>query len=191
MSTPDQITAAVSPALRALGLVVEDVTVSRAGRRSVVRVLVDSNLEGLPADDMSTPVPPLSLDAIAGATHAVSDALDGDDVMGEAPYTLEVSSPGVGRALRTPTHFRRQVGRLLTVTGIDGSTTTGRLLEAGPEQLVLETVATKKQPAERITLAHTDVSTGQVQVEFTRVDSGNADESDPADEAHEATDKEN
>jgi ribosome maturation factor RimP len=178
MSTAQEIRAALEPVLAPLGLVVEDVTVSPAGRRRVVRVLVDSDLGGLDAADTTTPVPPLSLDTVADATRAVSDELDTSEVMGSAPYVLEVSSPGVGRALTSHDQFRRQVGRLVEVDHRDG-TDTGRLVEVGSDALVLDVAPTKKVPARRVTLDLDTVSRGTVQVEFRRSDPAGTDD-DPA-----------
>jgi ribosome maturation factor RimP len=107
MSTAQEIRAALEPVLAPLGLVVEDVSVSPAGKRRLVRVLVDSDISDLDVTDDASAVPPLSLDAVADATRAVSDELDAGDVMGQAPYVLEVSSPGVGRPLSSRDQFRR------------------------------------------------------------------------------------
>ena len=76
MSTAQQIRAALEPALAPLGLVIEDLSVSPAGKRRVVRVLVDSDISDLDVADTASPVAPLSLDAVAEATRAVSDVLD-------------------------------------------------------------------------------------------------------------------
>ena len=56
----------------------------------------------------------VSLDAIAEVSRELSAALDAAAAMGEVPYTLEVSSPGVDRPLTEPRHWRRAVGRLVT-----------------------------------------------------------------------------
>ena len=169
MSTAQQIRAAIEPALVPLGLVVEDVTVSPAGNRRLVRVLVDTDISDLGVADTTSPVPPLSLDAVADGTRAVSDALDMSDVMGPAAYVLEVSSPGVGRPLLTREHFRRQVGRLVEVRHADG-TETGRLVEVGADALTLEVPATKKTAARTVSLELHAVERGTVQVEFRRAD---------------------
>lgn len=167
MTTAQQIRVALEPALAPLGLVVEDVSVSPAGKRRLVRVLVDTDISGLdPADDAS-PVPPLALDTVADATRAVEAALDDGDHMGTAPYVLEVSSPGVGRALTSQQQFRRNVGRLVEVRHGD-ATDTGRLVRVGPDELTLEVPATKKSPSRVISLALDAVQSGTVQVEFTR-----------------------
>src|SRR5947209_15365396 len=51
----------------------------------------------------------IDLDAVSEATLVVSDALDRHDPI-PGRYTLEVSSPGLERPLRTPAHFQRFVG---------------------------------------------------------------------------------
>jgi ribosome maturation factor RimP len=162
-----------------LGLVVEDVAVSQAGKRRQVRVLVDSDIAGLDPADTTSAVPALSLDTVADATRAVSDTLDADDVMGAEPYVLEVSSPGVGRALTSRDQLRRQVGRLVEVQHADGAET-GRLVEVGTDTLTLDVPATKKQAARTVNLDLDRVHRGTVQVEFNRPTSEtteNADES--------------
>ena len=128
MSTAQDVRAKLEPVLVGLGLVVEDISVTPAGKRRLVRVLVDTDISGLDDSDTTTTVTPLSLDDVAEATRAVSDVLDTSDVMGAAPYVLEVSSPGVGRRLTSREQLRRQVGRLVEVTHPGGSDT-GRLVE--------------------------------------------------------------
>ncbi|MEP7333448.1 MAG: ribosome maturation factor RimP [Terracoccus sp.] len=167
MSTPHDIRLAIEPVLDPLGLVVEDVTVSQAGRRSVVRVLVDTDISGLDTADTASPVDGLSLDAVADATRVVGDGLDTSDVMGEAPYVLEVSSPGVGRSLTSRDHFRRQVGRLVEVVHADG-TDTGRLVDVHTDTIAIEVAPTKKTPGRTLELALDRIERGTVQVEFTR-----------------------
>ncbi|WP_374969847.1 ribosome maturation factor RimP [Terrabacter sp. BE26] len=170
MSTAQEIRATLEPVLAPLGLVVEDVSVSPAGKRRLVRVLVDSDISVLDESDTTSSVAPLSLDAVADATRAVSDELDASDVMGQSPYVLEVSSPGVGRPLTSREQLRRQVGRLLEVVHRDG-TDTGRLVEMGADSLTLEVPATKKTPARLVHLDLDGLQRGTVQVEFKRPDS--------------------
>ena len=104
-----------------------------------------------------------TLDEVADATRAISDAFDSGDVMGEQPYTLEVSSAGVDRPLTTPEQYRRNVGRLLKITLADGSTTTDRLTGAGPDHLTLAGRPDSPVPLDEVTRA-------LVQVEFSRPD---------------------
>ncbi|RKT77572.1 ribosome maturation factor RimP [Terracoccus luteus] len=189
MSTAHDIREAVAPALVPLGLVVADVSVSPAGRRRVVRVLVDRDISALDPADTASTVVPLSLDEVADGTRAVSDALDGpgdspeSDVMGATPYVLEVSSPGVGRPLVTHEDFRRQVGRLVEVHRRgEGGTETGRLVEVTTDEVVLGIPASKKVPARTVRLALGEVERGVVQVEFTRRASEPGTDGDPRDD---------
>lgn len=180
MSTAEQIRATIEPALAPLGLVIEDVTISPAGKRRVVRVLVDTDIASLDPADLSSPVPPISLDDVADATRVVSDRLDDSDVMGRAPYVLEVSSPGIGRALKSRDQFRRQVGRLVEVVH-DGGSVTGRLAEVGADRLILEVPAAKKAAARIEGIELDSVQRGTVQVEFKRPDDADSSAPDTAD----------
>lgn len=118
----------VTPAVERCGLEVDRIDITRAGRRSVLRISLDG-------DGPNGRGP--SLDEIADATRAVSAALDESDATGNAPYTLEVSSRGVSRPLTEPKHFRRNVGRLVALTLADGSVT-GRISAADGDGIDLD-----------------------------------------------------
>jgi len=92
----------LEPVVRAAGLDLESVRVGSAGRRRLLRVVVDADGG-------------VDLDNIALVSREASARLDDTGAMGEAPYTLEVSSPGVDRPLTQPRHWRRAVGRLVRV----------------------------------------------------------------------------
>ena len=79
------------------GLELEAVEIIPAGKRRLLRVVVDGD-----GPEGRGPV----LDEIAEASRALSAALDSSDVVGAAAYTLEVSSRGVGRPLELPRHWR-------------------------------------------------------------------------------------
>ena len=81
----------------------------------------------------------VDLDAISDASRRVSEALDRTDVV-PGRYVLEVSSPGVERALRTPEHFRRFVGATVAVRtrpGTDGDRRIEGELEAADDEVVV------------------------------------------------------
>lgn len=139
----------LAPPLAAAGMDLEDVEVSTAGRRRLVRVLVDRD-GGVTLDD------------IAVATRAVSGALDAGDPFDEAPYTLEVTSPGVDRPLTQPRHWRRNVDRLVKVLLVEGAGFTGRVLEAGEDAAVLDV------QGQRRTVCYRDVASAKVEIEFNR-----------------------
>jgi ribosome maturation factor RimP len=186
VSVKEQIRPAVEGPLRDLGLLVEDVAVTPAGKRRLVRIWVDRVVHD--TGDTRSTIPPLTLDEVADATRVVSDALDDTGAMGEQPYTLEVGSPGIDRPLTEPRHFRRNVSRLVTVTPVEGPAVTGRIVAAGADEVSLEVPATKKEPARSVQLAYAEVSRAVVQVEFSRpADQGN-DDADPDDDPHDDPD---
>lgn len=139
----------LAPPAVALGLDVEGVEVSVAGRRRALRVVVDKDGG-------------VSLDDIADATKAMSATLDDSEVMGERAYTLEVTSPGVDRPLTLPRHWRRNTDRLVAVTLTDGSTLTGRITAPDDDAVVLAVDGGER------TVAYADVAKARVQVEFNR-----------------------
>jgi ribosome maturation factor RimP len=150
----DAVAGLLAPVVAEVGLDLEDVELRSVGRRLVLRVLVDSETG-------------VSLDQVAAASHAVSEALDAAEPLGDEPYTLEVSSPGVDRPLTQPRHWRRNVGRLVAITLVDGREVTGRVGSVDEEQVELE-IDTKGRKSAR-TVALADVRRALVQVEFSRV----------------------
>jgi ribosome maturation factor RimP len=171
MTTQERLAALLTDALAGSDFLLEGVGVTPAGRRKVVRVVVDRDL-GDP-DLVDRPSEPLSLDDVAAATQLVNAALDASDVMGEAPYTLEVSSYGVSRPLVDRRHFARNVGRLVAFTG-EGEPVTGRIRSVDRVGVTIEVPAAKKTRARVETLALGAIRQGEVQIEFSRPD-------DPAD----------
>ena len=182
VSVKEQIRPAVEAPLRDLGLVVEDVAVTPAGKRRLVRIWIDRVLQD--TGDTTSVTPPLTLDEVADATRAVSDALDETGAMGEQPYTLEVGSPGIDRPLTEPRHFRRNVSRLVTLTLVEGDPVTARITAAGDTGVTLEVPATKKEPARSVQVAYAAVSRAVVQVEFSRPADRADDHGDQHDDDH-------
>lgn len=145
----DQIEQQLAAPLSALGLDVEAVELSPAGKRRILRIAVDGD-DGVTLDD------------VADATKKVSEVLDASDVMGEQPYTLEVTSRGVDRPLTLPRHWRRNLGRLVKVTTTDGQTVTGRIAGSSDDAVTLDLDGSQRH------LPYADVAKALVQVEFNR-----------------------
>jgi len=160
-----QIRSVAEDALSGSVVEVDDVTVGKAGRRSVVRVTVARTVADLDPDDHTSAVAPLSLDEIAEASSTLGAALDASDALGASPYTLEVTSPGVGSPLRNPEQFRRNVGRLVELTQTGGGVRRDRLVWAGPGGVRL--ADTSAEP-----LAWEDIRRAVVHVEFSRTSTG-------------------
>jgi ribosome maturation factor RimP len=174
----------IEPVVTGAGYDLEELTVTAAGRRSVVRVVVDRD-SGITLDD------------VAEVSRIVSEELDSqDDGMGRTPYVLEVTSPGVDRPLTEPRHWRRNNGRLVTVAvGPVGSTEqlTGRVTQvtdAGVD-LAVEVPGkpgAKKRPPTPRSVPWNQLGAGRVQVEFGRHEDAALPEDDdlPGDTADEA-----
>jgi ribosome maturation factor RimP len=148
-----QIAGVLTPILAQFGLELEAVEIIPAGKRRLVRVVVDG--------DGPEGTGPL-LDDIAEASKAASAALDRADVTGSAAYTLEVTSRGVSRPLEEPRHWRRNVGRLVAVRLYEGDTITGRIVSSTEESVRLDVAG------EALEVRFADVDRALVQVEFNR-----------------------
>ncbi|CAN5343520.1 ribosome maturation factor RimP [soil metagenome] len=160
-----RIESEVTDPLSALGLDLEAVELTPAGKRRVLRIAVDQDGG-------------VSMDDVAAATREVNRVLDESDVMGQQPYTLEVTSRGVDRPLTLARHWRRNADRLVKVTLTDGSSMTGRIGDSGEETVIVEVSGVDKL------LAYDDVARALVQIEFNRKTAGPAhDEPEDADDA--------
>jgi ribosome maturation factor RimP len=138
----------VRPVVESAGLEMVEVGLHREQGRQVVRVTVDR--EG-----------GLDLDAIAELSERISRRLD-LEAFDPGPYSLEVSSPGVERALRDRHDFARRVGervRVKTARPLEGSRRlSGTIVEAGPDRLGLATErGVMLVPYQDITSARTEV----------------------------------
>ena len=167
-----QLASLLEPAVRALGMDLEGVRVTSAGRRRLLRVVVDADGG-------------VSLDDIEQASRALSAVLDKAAAMGDAPYTLEVSSPGVDRPLTEPRHWRRAVGRLVTVplaaelppdAAAGPAGVHGRVRQADVRGVLLDVQGESRR------FGYGELGPGRIQIEFGRLDDGaddGADEEDP------------
>jgi ribosome maturation factor RimP len=170
----------IKPVVDDAGYELEELVVTPAGRRSVVRVVVDRD-SGVTLDD------------IAEVSRAVSDVLDAnDDGMGPA-YVLEVTSPGVDRPLSDPRHWRRNIGRLVTVAVGPADEVTGRITDVQDTGVTLAVEArskpgAKKRPPTPRQVRWAELGAGRVQVEFGRADPGEGADADshPDDDLDEA-----
>ena len=148
-ATRERIETEIVGPLSALELDVEDVELTPAGKRRILRIAVDKD-GGVTLDD------------VADATKEISRLLDESDVMGEHPYTLEVTSRGVDRPLTRPRHWRRNADRLVKVTTTDGETIEGRIAASDEVAASLAVGSTSRE------IAYADISRALVQVEFNR-----------------------
>jgi ribosome maturation factor RimP len=146
------------PLISELGFDLEDVHVTRVGRRTLVKIVVDGD-DGLELDD------------VAEVSRAVDAHLDADDPF-SGPFVLEVSSPGVDRPLTEPRHWRRNVTRLVEVELLHqpqdrDHKLTGRVAAADDVGVTFEV------DGAQVEVRYPDLGPGRVQIEFNRPSTSN------------------
>ena len=146
MGKKEEIIAAITPALEALGFYLEDVTITSAGRRSMLTVIVDGDTY-------------LSLDQVTTATKGISEIVENIQSLGQTPFTLEVTSPGLDRPLTKPRHWRKNLDRLVKVILLDGKEVKGRV------KYVTESDATLDEQV----IYFADIKRATLEIEFKQV----------------------
>ena len=156
MATRQELLSGLAVPLSAMGVDLEDVEVSRAGRRELVRVVVDRDGG-------------VDLDLVAAVSSRVSELIDAAPLAGviDGPFVLEVTSPGVDRPLTHTRHWRRAVDRLVRVELRGGTVAEGRIVEVPDDATVALLVDGARQ-----SVARDDVERAVVQVEFNRETGG-------------------
>src|ERR1700722_17201179 len=161
--TDKRLAELIEPVAAAAGMDLESVRMSVAGKRRLLRIVVDGD-HGV------------SLDDAADVSREISAMLDAANALGEVPYTLEVTSPGVDRPLTQPRHWRRAVGRLViaAVSGkdqdkkrdapADPAEIKGRIIHADQDRVTLDV------DGARHSFGFGELGPGRVQVEFGRLD---------------------
>jgi ribosome maturation factor RimP len=139
MGKKEDLSAAITPALEALGFYLEDVTITSAGRRSMLTVIVDGDTH-------------LSLDQVTSATKAIGEIVESIQSLGETPFTLEVTSPGLDRPLTKVRHWQKNINRLVKVVLQDGSEIKGRINEVNEANSVVGEIKVNYSDIKRATL---------------------------------------
>ncbi|KUL37366.1 ribosome maturation protein RimP [Streptomyces sp. NRRL F-4489] len=143
----------LEPLVAARDLDLEEIEVTPAGRSRVLRIVVDSD-EGV------------QLDECAELSREASAVLDDSDVMGGAPYTLEVSSPGADRPLTEPRHYRRAVGRLIKARLHEGGDLVARIIAMDDTGLDLEVPGVKGRKPTGRRVAFDEIAKARIELEF-------------------------
>ena len=146
MGKKEDISAAITPALEALGFYLEDVTIISAGRRSMLTVIVDGDTH-------------LSLDQVTSATKAIGEIVESVQSLGETPFTLEVTSPGLDRPLTKVRHWQKNINRLIKVVLLDGSEIKGRIKDVNE----VNTTVDEKN------INYSDIKRATLEIEFKPV----------------------
>jgi ribosome maturation factor RimP len=146
MGKKEDISAAITPALEALGFYLEDVTIISAGRRSMLTIIVDGDTH-------------LSLDQVTSATKAIGEIVESVQSLGETPFTLEVTSPGLDRPLTKVRHWQKNINRLVKVVLLDGSEIKGRIID----------VSEVSARVDEKNINYSDIKRATLEVEFKSV----------------------
>jgi ribosome maturation factor RimP len=150
--TAELIASALAPLLVAENIDLEALEITPAGKRRVIRVLIASDGG-------------ISLDQVAAVSKEVSvelDRLDESGELGQTPYVLEVSSPGVDRPLTLARHWRRNISRLVKCSMVDGSALLGRIISADKDAAQIEVDGVEQS------VAFVDVKKANIEIEFNR-----------------------
>jgi ribosome maturation factor RimP len=139
MGKKEEIIAVITPALSNLGFYLEDVTITSAGRRSMITVIIDGDTH-------------LSLDQVTVATKAIGEIVEGIQSLGQTPFTLEVTSPGLDRPLTKPRHWRKNIGRLVKIVLLDGEEIKGRVKDVSEVSTTVDEQVVKFSDIKRATL---------------------------------------
>ncbi|MFT3662717.1 MAG: ribosome maturation factor RimP [Gordonia sp. (in: high G+C Gram-positive bacteria)] len=152
----ERIRDVVGPIAESLGYDLEDVVVKGPATHREVRITVDRDGGA-------------SLDALAEVSRAFSEALDDTDLFDDDPYDLEVSTPGIGRPLTLPRHWRRNRGRrvALTRTGEDApSEVLGRICDVDDDAVTL--LHNVKGRMSTTVVPFAEIERAVIEVDFTR-----------------------
>lgn len=152
MSLESNLYELLNPLVTSAGYVLEEVKVTPAGKRRIISVIIDG--------ESKNP----SLDEVTIVSKQVSLALDSYSQLGELPFTLEVTTPGVDRPLVKPRHWRKNIGRLVEVTPYEGEKFIARIKSVSEDSAILDF------QDEESTVNFSDVKRAQIQVEFNRKD---------------------
>ena len=150
MTLASNLTELLNPAVTRAGFVLEEVSVTPVGKRRLISVVVDC--------ENRNP----SLDEVTVVSKEVSSILDTYSQLGEMPFTLEVTTPGIDRPLTELRHWKKNIGRLVKITPNTGEKYVARIKEVLPREVVLEF---KNQESK---VQFSDIARAQIEVEFNR-----------------------
>jgi ribosome maturation factor RimP len=146
MSLVFELKELLDPLVQKAGFILEEVKVTPLGRRRQISVIVDGE-ERNP-----------NLDEVASLSRAISAQLDDYSGLGDSPFTLEVTSPGIDRPLTELRHWRKNLGRLVKILTKEDKEISGRIAEVQSEKVRIDDAIFDFESIKR----------AQVQIEFNR-----------------------
>jgi len=146
MSLVFELKELLDPLVQKAGFILEEVKVTPLGRRRQISVIVDGE-ERNP-----------NLDEVASLSRAISAQLDDYSGLGDSPFTLEVTSPGIDRPLTELRHWRKNLGRLVKILTKEDKEISGRIAEVQSGKVRIDDAIFDFESIKR----------AQVQIEFNR-----------------------
>ncbi len=142
MGVIEVVTKSLTPLIEGQGIFLEEVSLS-GGEPTILTIVIDSESH-------------LSLDQVTSVTKNISEALENLPELGETPFTLEVTSPGIDRPLTLPRHWIKNQGRLATIVLHNGVLVKGRIGDLSASTIAID--------GSMVLLA--DISRANIEIEF-------------------------
>ena len=152
MDLKEAIIVGLTPIVTEAGFFLEDVQVSSSGKRKVITCIVDGAAD-------------LTMDEVTSVSKDISAFLDTALFLGESPFNLEVTSPGVERPLTTPRHWEKNLTRLVKAVMVNGEIVSGRIDAVHDESVCLMVGA---KVMKKIELPYVEITRATVEIEFNR-----------------------
>jgi len=145
----EKLNSLIAAACEAVGAELVEFDMFKAGKREVLRIYIDK-ANGVDVEDC------------AAVSRRLSDALDQDESLIEGAYTLEVSSPGIDRPLKSTRDFERNLNQLLRITRETGKPLTGTLTAVDEQNLTLSV----KGVTDAVLVPRSEILSAKVEVQF-------------------------
>jgi ribosome maturation factor RimP len=145
MSVQDDVASAIRPIIEAGGNYLEEIKIVAAGKRKLITVIVDSDSY-------------LNLDQVTAVSRDISEVIENVKSLGDTPFTLEVTSPGTDRPLTLPRHWKKNEGKLVKISLVDGGNTEGRITSSNDSSVELDSG----------TVNYSDIKKALLQIEFKK-----------------------
>ncbi|MFM7451205.1 MAG: ribosome maturation factor RimP [Actinomycetota bacterium] len=152
MALVDNLNELLAPVVKASGLLLEEIKVIPVGRSRIISVMVDHEERNL------------NLDEVAASSRVISEILENYSQLGDNPFTLEVTSPGVDRPLVKAYQWKKNLGRLISIVKVDGEKLIGRLKSLDFDSASLEVKSGK------VSILFSDIKRATVEIKFNRID---------------------
>ncbi|MFM7356250.1 MAG: ribosome maturation factor RimP [Actinomycetota bacterium] len=152
MALVDNLNELLAPVVKASGLLLEEIKVIPVGRSRIISVIVDHEERNL------------NLDEVAASSRVISEILENYSQLGDNPFTLEVTSPGVDRPLVKAYQWKKNLGRLISIVKVNGEKLIGRLKSLDLGSVLLEVKSGE------VSILFSEIKRAIVEIEFNRKD---------------------